>query len=125
MIADVYVTSPSLPGAVSGAGLDESLVEQVTGRNGIIGFDQLRGLTAFVGEDLVRVTGVSLAPGRGEARYPLKQGEATTAFGQLRDRGLVLISEPLARSGLRDYDGPHPAPGGFLREHPPRVSRLE
>lgn len=105
--ADVYVTSPAWRRARSEATLAPEVIAALRGHPGVAAVDVLRQHSGYAGARRVLVAGMDAALPGGERRVALLSGEPTAALQALRDRGAVLVSEPLSRkAGL--------APGGTL-----------
>jgi putative ABC transport system permease protein len=105
--ADVYVTSPSWRRARSEATLAPEVVAALRAQPGVAAVDLLRQHAGYAGARRVLVAGLDAGLPGGARRVALLSGDAAAALGGLRERGAVLVSEPLSRkAGL--------APGGTL-----------
>ncbi|ABC81812.1 FtsX-like permease family protein [Anaeromyxobacter dehalogenans] len=106
--ADVYVTTPSWRRARSEATLAPEVLAALRACPGVRSVDVLRQHTGYTGDGRrVQVSGVDAGVPGAERRVALVAGDAAEAMRALRERGAVLVSEPLARrAGL--------APGGAL-----------
>lgn len=112
--ADVFVTTPSWRGAGGEGTLDDSVAAALTALPGVRAADRLRGFQGWTRERRIGIAGVDMALAGGEARFPLQSGESREAFALVRERGEVIITEPLARkAGLAIGDSlPLTTPAG-------------
>ncbi len=95
--ADVYVTSPSWRRARSEATLGPEVVAALRALPGVAAVDLLRQHAGYAGDRRVLVGGFEAALPTAERRLALLSGQPAPALGALRERGAVLISEPLSR----------------------------
>ncbi|MFQ5893178.1 MAG: FtsX-like permease family protein, partial [Nitrospinota bacterium] len=103
--ADVYVTTESWRRAGHDATLSPEIVSALAAHPGVAAVDRLRRFFAYTGARRVSLGGVDMAIPRGQARFPLLEGEPSEALRRVREEGAVLIGEPLARKaglGLGD-----------------------
>jgi putative ABC transport system permease protein len=98
--ADVYVSLPSPMASRAAGTLGGEIVEALTAHPEVRGRSTYRGVEVPVEGGILRVVALDLHP-LGEAAFDFLEGEAAEAFPAFRDRGGVLVSEPLAyRRGL-------------------------
>ncbi len=95
--ADVYVTSPAWRRARSEATLAPEVVAALRAFPGAAAVDLLRQHTGYAGTRRVLVGGMDAGLPGAEQRVALTSGDPAAALRALRDRGAVLVSEPLSR----------------------------
>jgi putative ABC transport system permease protein len=103
--ADVYVAPQSWARARQEAYLSDSVVERILSHPLVRSAERLRTLEASDGRLRFRLVGVDLDLAARGGRLPLLKGRPETVAGLVRERGEILISEPLARrAGLEVGD---------------------
>jgi len=100
LVADVYVSAPSVVQSRSEGTLDPAVVQAMVSHPEVAQRSLYRGREIVDSVGAIRLIAIDLAP-RGEAAFDFREGDRETALRAFRARGAVLVSEPLAyRRGL-------------------------
>ena len=94
--ADVYISPESWARSGGSAQLDNQLVEELIALPGVMAVDRLRSLHPTIEGRRIFLAGVDLSLPLTD-RFSLLAGDDSAAVVAARDRGAVLVSEPLSR----------------------------
>ena len=104
LVADVYVSAPSLVQSRAEGTLDPEAVRALVGHPDVAERSTYRSRELLVEGTTLRLLALDLAK-RGEAAFDFREGGGPAAFRAFRTGGAVFLSEPLAyRRGLHPGD---------------------
>jgi putative ABC transport system permease protein len=100
LVADVYVSAPSLPGRLADSTLDPRVVPRLVATPGVAAAGTYRGVRVQSAVGPVQLVALALAPG-GERQFRLLAGRPAAVWPAFREGGAAIVSEPFAyRHGL-------------------------
>ncbi len=95
LVADVYVSAPSMVQSRADGTLDPVAVTSLVAHPDVVERSTYRSRELLVGDATLRLVAIDLA-GRGQTAFDFREGGGAEAFRAFRTGGKVFLSEPLA-----------------------------